>query len=300
LTLTGSNAGDNTFKPLIGNASDIGSATTEEAEEGFGTVGIRKTGAGKWILTNDNTYGGATNVEVGTLLVNGTHSGAGLTTVSAGATLGGTGSVAGGLTNNGTVALGASIGTFGVTGIVTMGENSTYAVELLGSTSDQLVVTGDIDLTALANTLNVTTLGALSGTSWVIATYTGALTGVFETITAGYAVDYGTGTSDVITLMLDEGGVLIGDYNNDGKVSAADYTVWRDHVGATTLTNRDPDNVGLVDDDDYNSWIEHFGETNLGSGAGAGFASASVPEPSSLLLGGLAILALFGFGRRRS
>jgi hypothetical protein len=62
--------------------------------------------------------------------------------------------------------------------------------------------------------------------------------------------------------------LLVGDYNGDGKVSAADYTVWRDNHGAPTLTNRDPDNSGPVDVNDYNSWIDHYGEVSEGSGAG--------------------------------
>src|SRR5262249_46025955 len=39
----------------------------------------------------------------------------------------------------------------------------------------------------------------------------------------------------------------IGDYNNDGKVDAADYTVWRDHLGQSfALQNRDPLNTGPI------------------------------------------------------
>jgi hypothetical protein len=77
--------------------------------------------------------------------------------------------------------------------------------------------------------------------------------------------------------------VLIGDYNNNGIVDAADYTVWRDHLGQTfTLPNRDPANSGTVSAVDYASWKTHFGN-HSGSGAGA-LGSAQVPEPSSLIL----------------
>jgi hypothetical protein len=84
---------------------------------------------------------------------------------------------------------------------------------------------------------------------------------------------------------------LIGDYNNDGKVSAADYTVWRDSVGAASLQNRDPDNVGPVDLNDYESWIDHYGEAS-GEGSGSAILAGSVPEPSSLMLACLALVAL--------
>jgi hypothetical protein len=78
-----------------------------------------------------------------------------------------------------------------------------------------------------------------------------------------------------------------GDYNNDGIVNAADYTVWRDMAGQTganlaadgTGPGGTPD--GVVDDLDYQFWVAHFGSTSAGSGAGA---AAAVPEPMSMLL----------------
>ena len=50
------------------------------------------------VLTGSNTYPGTTTVSAGGLLVNGAHSGVGLATVASGARIGGTGSLAGGLT----------------------------------------------------------------------------------------------------------------------------------------------------------------------------------------------------------
>lgn len=85
-----------------------------------------------------------------------------------------------------------------------------------------------------------------------------------------------------------------GDYNNDGKVNAADYTVWRDHLGqAFTLPNRDPANgAGVVSQADYTSWVSHFGQGGPGSGASS---TSAVPEPCGLVLiaiGGLLATAL--------
>src|SRR4029077_10202413 len=51
-----------------------------------------------------------------------------------------------------------------------------------------------------------------------------------------------------------------GDYNSNHIVDAADYTVWRDHLGqAFTLPNRDSTNSGNVNQQDYTFWKGRFG-----------------------------------------
>lgn len=53
---------------------------------------------------------------------------------------------------------------------------------------------------------------------------------------------------------------LAGDYNNDGVVDAADYTVWRDNLGSNNdLPNRDASATGPVSTGDYNFWRNNFG-----------------------------------------
>jgi probable HAF family extracellular repeat protein len=65
---------------------------------------------------------------------------------------------------------------------------------------------------------------------------------------------------------------LLGDYNNNGTVDAADYTVWRDGLGSTYTMA------------DYDVWKSHFGQS-LGSGAiGSASALPAIPEPTSLAL----------------
>jgi hypothetical protein len=90
---------------------------------------------------------------------------------------------------------------------------------------------------------------------------------------------------------------LPGDYNGDNTVNAADYTVWRNNLGAADLTNRDQNAVGPVGEADYDFWKAHFGETASGSGA-AGLSA--VPEPSSLctVVAGLVVTFLSGVRRR--
>lgn len=75
---------------------------------------------------------------------------------------------------------------------------------------------------------------------------------------------------------------LAGDYNNDGKVDAADYTRWRDASGtATTLPN--DTTPGTVGPSDYVVWKSNYGAT-------AAALAVAVPEPTALALAfGLAI-----------
>lgn len=78
--------------------------------------------------------------------------------------------------------------------------------------------------------------------------------------------------------------LLPGDYNADGMVDAADYTVWRDHLGDDeSLPNDDTPGVVM---DDYNVWKQHFG---MSSDSMNVLPTVSVPESTSL---GLALVAL--------
>jgi len=86
-----------------------------------------------------------------------------------------------------------------------------------------------------------------------------------------------------------------GDYNGDGIVDAADYTVWRDSLGTSgSSLAADGNNNGKIDSGDYDVWRTNFGRTK---GAGGG-ANAAVPEPATLwmLLAGILTICC----RRRS
>jgi hypothetical protein len=63
-----------------------------------------------------------------------------------------------------------------------------------------------------------------------------------------------------------------GDYNRDGTVNAADYTLWRNNLGATGLepySGADGNGDGTIGPEDYGVWKLHFGET-IQPGAGSG------------------------------
>jgi hypothetical protein len=79
-------------------------------------------------------------------------------------------------------------------------------------------------------------------------------------------------------------GDLVGDYNDDGRVDAVDYTVWRNNFGqpAGSIHNRDQSNSGPINATDYAVWKSHY----LGNAPGGGGVAAaeSVPEPDAFVL----------------
>jgi hypothetical protein len=94
--------------------------------------------------------------------------------------------------------------------------------------------------------------------------------------------------------------ILPGDYNGDGIVDSADYTIWRDELGQVGVgMAADGNHDNTIGSGDYDVWTAHFGQTTGGSGAMAGHA---VPEPVSaelLLVGTSVILVARRTSRKR-
>ena len=110
------------------------------------------------------------------------------------------------------------------------------------------------------------------------------------------ALQYSMPAYSVTTLVFIADG-LPGDYNHNGKVDAADYTVWRESFGAEGDQAADGNEDNMVNEDDFLVWRENFGRTeSMGGGAGA---VAAVPEPASLALTLWCGLALIAWRRRR-
>ncbi len=91
------------------------------------------------------------------------------------------------------------------------------------------------------------------------------------------------------------GNVLVGngDYNGNGTVDAADYTVWKNNLGGdSSVLGGNGSGSSTVVQADYDLWLQRFGNS-------VEVSSQAIPEPSSLLLGlGLAIAtALWPTGR---
>jgi hypothetical protein len=100
-------------------------------------------------------------------------------------------------------------------------------------------------------------------------------------------------TSEPALLTINLGpAVLAGDYNNDGAVDAADYTVWRDMLGQDgAALPADGDGNGAISQADYNMWRNNYGTT-----APAAEAGSVVPEPTAITLLAIALTAS-GVGR---
>ncbi|HEY3393315.1 MAG TPA: PEP-CTERM sorting domain-containing protein, partial [Lacipirellulaceae bacterium] len=216
---------------------------------------------------------------------------------------GGSGRINGTLNNNagGTVSPGVGLGTLTVdVGYVQSG-NSTLAIELGGTGAGQFdkIMAAIVNLGTSTATLNVSLVNGFvpqpTDTFEIIKASGNLQSGSRFANTPGDVLTTSAGTFNVtynyaagfrnVTLsnfMPDTGG-LDGDFNEDGKVDAADYVVWRKTDGTQP---------------GYNLWRTNFGRTS-GSGASVE-AAAAVPEPASIGLLLVMMATALGMIRRRA
>lgn len=143
-------------------------------------------------------------------------------------------------------------------------------------------------ITTLAGDLTVTVADdfiATLGDTFTLLSST-SVAGVFDTTTLPDlpgTLEFGlitTATGVSLQVQVETNTLLEGDFNFDGTVDAADYTVWRDGLGTTFVQG------------DYDLWVANYGTTINSTSS-----SQAVPEPTTILLMAFAVGA---FSCRRS
>ena len=168
-----------------GATSSYGAGTAANSGAITGAISLKKSGLGTQTLGDTNTYTGATTIDAGKLVINGSIS-TSTTTVNSAGTLAGSGTV-GAVTvkNGGFIAPGNSPGTLN-TGNITLEAGSSLGIEIDGATVgtqyDRLNVTGSVSLAGLLSMTMGGSYAPANGTLFFILANDGtdAITGTFS------------------------------------------------------------------------------------------------------------------------
>ena len=140
----------------LGSSSSFPAVFTGSIQDSSGQGNITKTGSNLQALTGTNTYTGSTIIRGGRLAIIGSITSE--TTVETGGTLQGTGTIFGDVINEGNLSPGNSIGTLTVDGNyfqALSNPNAALNIEVDGSTSDLLKITGSSRGILLGGNLNI-------------------------------------------------------------------------------------------------------------------------------------------------
>ncbi len=252
---------------------------------------LEKTGPGTLRLSQSNSQSGTVVSEGRLLVTNTTGSATAGAPVAVGPNgiLGGTGTMSGAVSVAGELAPGVSIGTINV-GMLAMLESSTLHIEIGSAASyDRVAVGGTVTIDAGA-AIGVEFAGGFTptfGQSFSILTAGGGVVGGFGEVTTNGPAMAARNVAGGVVLEVLSG--LAGDFNNDGAVNAADYTLWASNLGGPPSTLLNAGDAETVDTSLYTVWRDNEGAT-ISSLANA------IPEPAGVLL---ALGGFAGIVRRR-
>ncbi len=168
--------------------------------------------------------------------------------------------------------------------------NLQVLVNTTGTQHDQLIVSG---LARLNGTLNLDFIGFSQPNAGQSLTLiqAAAFQGSFAEINLP---DLSGGlrfvTRQTPTALVADVVGMFGDYNHDGFVDAADFSVWRDTLGSVDSLAADGNRNGIVDVGDYTVWRTAFGSVAAAIGS-VGVGGTAVPEPT-----GIAVIVSIGLG----
>jgi fibronectin-binding autotransporter adhesin len=268
----------------LGAAGGSGTFSGSLSDDVSAHLAIVKAGSGTQTFSGSNSYMGGTTISGGTLVIAASGSlPAGSAVVNSATFKINAAATAGDISGTGTTSISA-----GNTLTATSFAQGALAMQLAGAAAaanSKLNVTGALSLAATLTISLGVGFAPAAGNTFDILDW-GTLNGTFSSLQLpALAGGLNWNTSQLyVSGALSIGGAL-GDYNHNGVVDAADYTLWRDTLGSSTSLAADGNGNGSIDAGDYTIWTTNFGNH---SGAGASSNSA-VPEPTtlSMLLAGI-------------
>lgn len=236
ISLTGNSLFDFHLRAI--QASDI--LTVSGIISDTGAAGFYKTGStlGTVTLTADNTYGGQTRVDAGTLLINGNQSAAtGAVTINEFGKLGGSGTIGGATTVIGQLLPGNSTGTLTFSGDLNLNASSTTTLELVGTSDFDAIANDGLDTITFDNGATIafeaSAYSAVDGDTFQVLQNWDSISGTLANLNFTGTNLTGGAYLDISTLLTDGKVTIVGSAETPQSL----YDDWASSNGLTGANN---------------------------------------------------------------